>query len=250
MRSISARLGARLGIEIHPVSLRHSNRIPKEELGGLMADTWRHFLEREIGSGAKRFMVMPLFFGESSAIIDYLPEVTEKVIGAREDIKVRVAKPLVDLEGGDNHVTRILRALIVEKLDTFENALKPVVVLVDHGSPVERVADARNLVAEQLAGILGNRVSSVVAASMERRKGVEYDFNEPLLEGVLDQLGESAALLSFMFFSPGRHAGPGGDIESIVKQSGKVVVTCDLVGESDGLIDLLETIAINFVPDL
>ena len=41
-------------------------------------------------------------------------------------------------------------------------------------------------VRDQLAGLLGASARFVVAASMERREGSEYDFNEPLLENVFD----------------------------------------------------------------
>ena len=52
---------------------------------------------------------------------------------------------------------------------------------------------------------------AVEASSMERREGTEYDFNEPLLENLLGSEGfEKDVVLSMLFISPGRHAGPGG----------------------------------------
>ena len=60
----------------------------------------------------------------------------------------------------------------------------------------------------------GTRVG---VASMERRPGAEYDFNEPLLETLLDQpeWRSGDIVVARQFLLPGRHAGPGGDIERI-----------------------------------
>ena len=64
---------------------------------------------------------------------------------------------------------------------------------------------------------LGAEVATVVASSMERRAGAEYDFNEPLLEN-LDQLEGFTAgelIVSLFFLLPGRHAGAAGDVAEI-----------------------------------
>ena len=53
---------------------------------------------------------------------------------------------------------------------------------------------------------------------MERREGTEYDFNDPLLETLLEQKkasGSSCVILAQLFLAPGRHAGPNGDISEI-----------------------------------
>ena len=55
---------------------------------------------------------------------------------------------------------------------------------------------------------------------MERRGGDEYDFNEPLLENLLGSSGfERDVIVAMLFISPGRHAGPAGDIAEICKSS-------------------------------
>ena len=59
------------------------------------------------------------------------------------------------------------------------------------------------------ANVLGK---PVIASSMERRSGAEYDFNEPLLESVLERPELDSVIVSLLFFSEGRHAGPDGDI--------------------------------------
>jgi sirohydrochlorin ferrochelatase len=125
---------------------------------------------------------------------------------------------------------------------------RPVVVLVDHGSPQQAVTAVRDDVARQLAHELARDARAVVAASMERRAGAEYDFNEPLLERALaaPPCGDGAGdvVLAPLFFFPGRHAGPGGDIETIAraaerKCAGLRVHLASLVGEHPLLVDML-----------
>jgi sirohydrochlorin ferrochelatase len=99
--------------------------------------------------------------------------------------------------------------------------VRPNVVLVDHGSPQAAVAEVRDYLAGQLREVLGTAVQRVVAASMERREGDAYDFNDPLLARVLRMAPYDAGdlVVALQFLSPGRHAGPGGDIETICKEA-------------------------------
>ena len=53
---------------------------------------------------------------------------------------------------------------------------------------------------------------------MERRPDPKYDFNDPLLENLLEKwmdAGVKEVILSQFFLLPGRHAGPGGDLAQI-----------------------------------
>lgn len=247
LRTIARNLELRLGKKVHPVSLLHSSKIPAEKLDGVEAETWRRFLRRRLEEGVSRLRVVPLFFGPSSAIADYLPKVTAEVLDKHGHAKVQVAKTLLDPSGaGNDEVAGILEALLIQKLDTVASVARGV-ILVDHGSPLREVARCRDGVAKQLQLLLGDRVSGVVAASMERRDGKEYDFNEPLLESALSMAmdrGWRRVLLSYLFFSPGRHAGPGGDIDGIVEESqfvkrGGEVFSAPLVGQSPSLVELL-----------
>ncbi|MBD5779079.1 cobalamin biosynthesis protein CbiX [Pelagicoccus sp. NFK12] len=247
LRSIAGKLESRIGKKVHPVSLLHSSKIDAEKLGGVEAETWRRFLRRRLEEGVAQVRVVPLFFGPSSAIADYLPKVSAEALASYAGAEVKVAEPLVDLErGGDDAVAEMLESLSIQKMDTSPGGRVGVVV-VDHGSPLKAVAQCRDLVASRLAARLGDRVSGVIAASMERREGEEYDFNEPLLEKALSiaaERGWKRVLLSYLFFSPGRHAGPGGDIDRIVAESdfargGGEVLSAPLVGESPLLVELL-----------
>jgi sirohydrochlorin ferrochelatase len=120
------------------------------------------------------------------------------------------------------------------------------VILVDHGSPRPEVTEVRDRLTRLLAQRLAGRVAGVSAASMERRPEPEYDFNEPLLERALRALpeGRCEVVLAMLFVSPGRHAGPGGDIVQIceaacAERPGLSVRMTPLVGEHPGLISLL-----------
>ena len=250
LRRIAQGLSEEIGRLVEPVSLLHSGKVPAEELGGARAKTWKRFLELTLAEGASSYVVIPLFFGPSSAFRDYLPQVFEEARSkAGRTASLKVGAPLVDAANpNDDGLARILVDLLSRKLDTLgplSDRIK--VLLVDHGSPLRKVALCRDLVGRQMAKLLEGRVSGVTVCSMERREGDEYAFCDPLLgaalEGLLEE-GDQDLLLSLMFFSPGRHAGPGGDIEQIVRESrwvrsGRSVRFCPLVGESSSLIELL-----------
>ena len=100
---------------------------------------------------------------------------------------------------------------------------RPKVVLVDHGSPQAAVAEVRNRLGEQVRAELVNEVEALVVASMERREGDAYAFNEPLLATVLRAplFNQGKVVIALQFLSPGRHAGPGGDIAEICEAAEK-----------------------------
>jgi sirohydrochlorin ferrochelatase len=122
----------------------------------------------------------------------------------------------------------------------------PRVALVDHGTPAEVVNQVRNAVAGQLAVLLQTEVAAVAACSMERREGIEYDFNEPLLERVAQLDGWAAAdvIVALFFLLPGRHAGAGGDVAEIcdgliAQHTLRSAVRTPLLGEHPQLVDIL-----------
>jgi sirohydrochlorin ferrochelatase len=120
------------------------------------------------------------------------------------------------------------------------------VVVVDHGSPQRGVADVRNHVAQQLTVELGTAARRVLAASMERRPGPEYDFNDPLLENALRNplCADGDVVVAMMFLSPGRHAGQGGDVVQICRKAEKSspglrVLMTPLVGDHPLIVEIL-----------
>ena len=245
LRRIASALSEESGHPILPVSLLHSRKVDPEELNGEPAETLERALVRFLEEGERDFLVVPLFFGPSQAITSYFPK-RVAILGRRyPDIQIRVAPFLFDSFGtNDLRLARILADGVEEILG--KEGEEAAVVLVDHGSPAAEVTYVRNFVAGQLSALLGNRVTRVAAASMERREGEIYRFNEPLLEDVLreDGFNRGRVILSMLFLSPGRHAGEGGDIWTICRKAEenspdlKIEMT-DLVGNHPGLIPIL-----------
>lgn len=249
LRRVAKRLSEKTGHRVEPVSLLHSSKVSAEELDGVPARTVGPTIRELADEGVTDFLILPFFFGPSRAITEYLPR---RVADMQEQIPrldVRVAKPLVDLESPTD--LRIANILKEQVLQCSSDDGPRSVVLVDHGSPEPAVTAIRNVLAGQLAVLLDSEQTDgedfrVVPASMERREGSEYNFAGPLLETVLDRVGSwpMPVTLSMLFLSPGRHAGPDGDVARICRQAegrnpGLSTVMSGLVGEHDGVVDIL-----------
>lgn len=246
LRQLAGKLGERIGARVEPVSLLHSSAVPAEKLGGTPAEILEPALERRLGAGQNDFLIVPLFFGPSGALTDYLPKRLAHLRGKHPALKVRVAAPLFAV--GDDRLARILADQVRARAGVDEPRPNKNcrVALVDHGSPAKAVTDVRNELSCQLAGQLGSAYT-VSPASMERREGVAYDFCEPLLERLLRSPGWNVGevIVAMQFLLPGRHAGPDGDVAEICRAaeaaSGGALRTTmtGLVGEHPLLVDIL-----------
>ena len=216
LRRLASSLSEAVGDHIHAVSLLHSTKVKPEELGGVPAEIFEPFLKKRREEGVNSFLVVPMFFGHSAAIYEYLPQRVMDMRKKWPELEVRIAPCMVDLtDRADTGVAEIL-ADLVRKTMKEESLEQPAVTLVDHGTPRKFVNDVRNFLGVQLKELLADEASVVEASSMERREEEEYAFNEPLLENILGSPGfERDVILSMLFISPGRHAGPGGDIAEI-----------------------------------
>lgn len=247
LRRIANKLSVHSGYAVHPVSLLHSTKIDPDELDGVPADIVEPFLEEKLSNGIDNFLIVPLFFGRSAAIYEYLPQRIGEMRKQFSNLSVRIAEPLVDLENPKNDdVAQILAELVRKKIS--ENQLKrPSVTLVDHGTPRKKVNDVRNFIANQLKETLSHEVSTVEPSSMESRPGSEYEFNQPLLENLLGSDGFcNDVILSMLFISPGRHAGEGGDIHTICLESeskieGLNTYMSGLLSEHDDIVKILDS---------
>jgi len=247
LRGMAAALSRRTGMEVEPVSLLHSNKVPAKDLGGEPARIVRPTLRTAIEAGARTFVFLPLFLAPSRAITDYLPELIEEARELAPELLAVVAKPLAgaDVNVPDLRLAQILASHVRQTM-ARQGLSKPKVALVDHGTPVEAVNRVRNAVALQLEDLLGEAVTGVIASSMERRQGAEYDFNEPLLEGLGRVEGFAGGdLIAAMFFLlPGRHAGKAGDIamicDGLIRNGsyGRIEMT-PLMTEHPGLLEIL-----------
>ncbi len=248
LRRLAAALGQRVGQTVYPVSLQHAEKIPAAALGGQTADVFIPFLRQQRAQGAESFIVTPLFFGNSRALTRFIPDGTNEVRVETGDFQLRVAEPLCPMPEGEPGLARILCENAGDAAKAAGHALQQL-VLVDHGSPIPEVTAVRQRLAQQMREILGTGID-LQEAVMERRPGPEYDFNGPLLEDLLNRMaGEKPrqrVVLAMLFFSPGRHAGPGGDIEEICERvvtahPGFQVTASPLIGDHPGLVDILET---------
>lgn len=246
LRRIAARLAERVGEPIRPVSLLHADRVAAERLDGRPAEILAPTLRRLVSDGRRDLRILPLFFGPSRALTQFVPEVAAEIAAELGPFRLEVAPELCPLPTGEPRLIEIL----ADNLDLAAAgaAIEPRrVVLVDHGSPIPEVTAVRRRLALGLAARLGPNVR-LEEAVMERRPEPEYDFNGPLLEDLLSRLAEmdreTPILLSMLFLSAGRHAGPDGDIAQIrarieARFPPLRIETSPLVGSHPGLIEIL-----------
>ena len=247
LRRLAAALGARVGESVHPVSLQHADKVPATDLDGHPANTFGPFLWEQAGRGNRRFLVLPLFFGPSRALTDWIPEQVALIGADLGPLELRMARVLCPLPPGEPR----LGSLLYDHLEACARAagFRPRrVVLVDHGSPTPEVAAVRNFLAGELRRHLAPGVR-LEEAAMERRAGAAYDFNGELLAEVLRRLARedraSPVMLSLLFLFAGRHAGAGGDIARICRAVEAEfpdfrVYQSPLVGEHPALVELLQ----------
>lgn len=244
LRTLASRVAILCGRPVHPVSVLHSSKIDPDLLDGQAAETVPQTIKRLLREGKRQFICLPLFFGPSRAITRYLPDKLRPLLSQYPDARLHTAPFLATGDAARD-------SLLVDILDAHTNALlqdwrhRPIpVVLVDHGTPEPAVNAIRN----HLAGCLQQRLAGgaypVTAASMERREGEAYAFNEPLLEHALHKIGQGPVAVTLLFLHPGRHAGPEGDIAAIIERCRAArpdleVRTSRLVGEHPLLAELL-----------
>ncbi len=251
LRDLATNLSDRLCMPVEAVSLLHSHKIDKSKLNGKPATIIRRRLKLAIVNNEHRFICLPLFLGPSLAITNYLKKLIDELVKISPQIDIRVAPPLAgwNVEMPDIRLVEIIKDHVTRKLDN--NRLKgPIkVALLDHGSPIEKLAVLRNCVADKLRPELNKKGVEIVACSMERRKGELYAFNDPLLETIdlsQDRSKSIGCLVVAMFFLlPGRHAGEGGDVDGILKNlvlRGKIkdYNKTSLIGEHPLIYSILE----------
>lgn len=211
LRRVAAQLSERTGTTIEAVSWRHSDRIPAAALDGRAALTLRSWLAAAVGRGEREFLFVPFFISPQGAIGSALRADLEKSAGELGGFRFEFAGGLAD---GDAIVpivvTRIRESISRHKL------VQPAVIVVDHGGPSPTSAALRNELAGRVRSSLGDSVRAVLAASME---GEDHPHNRPLLAEVLAQpeISNGAVVIAPLFLSPGRHAGPGGDLAVIAE---------------------------------
>jgi len=248
LRIIAGKLSKLTQRIIRPVSLLYSNEIDSAQLGGNSAEIFEPTINTLALKGRNDFLVIPLFFGPSRALSCYLPERIIQLKKTHTHLNVRIAPCLVRADDDDENysmakilVNGINRVIINKSLNY------PAVILVDHGSPEIKVNEVRTFLARQLEILLKGKVRILAEASMERRKGREYSFNDPLLLHQLSEkdFNQGDVIISLLFLLPGNHAGIDGDITRMCleaerrKPKLRTHVT-ELVGSDENLITLLK----------
>lgn len=218
LRRLASVLSLRSGYAVEPVSLLHSHKVPADQLGGQEATILKRRLKAAIAGGQRSFILLPLFLGPSRAITEYIPEVLQAVRPDSEGLQVIQAEPLCGarVDQPDRRLATILKDHVLAAAGA-EGLSSSTVALVDHGTPAPEVNELRNAMANQLNAEISESCLRVVPASMERRVGPEYDFNEPLLENLQSLHPEKPEdlIVAMFFLLPGRHAGPSGDVAEI-----------------------------------
>jgi sirohydrochlorin ferrochelatase len=246
LRMIASRLQAEIGVEVQPVSLLHSGAIPAGDLNGTPAQLLEPAIESCLVSGVPEIILLPLFFGPSDAISVHLPRTIGRLCRSHPGQTVRLGRCLVDPADTDDFRIASILAGNVRAVIAAQGLQRPPVVLVDHGSPQRAVIAVRDFLAGQLATLLAGETGQLIAASMERRPGAEYNYCDPLLSAALRKPGfcRGTVVVAQQFLSPGRHAGAGGDISRICHTAENEcselrVYPTSLIGADPGLIPVL-----------
>ena len=251
LRIVANQLGGQLGIPVHPVSLLHSSKVDLAKLGGVQANLLNESLKLSLRfPEPNHILILPMFFGPSRAITEYIPQVVDQIKGEGGSVDIRIANCLVQRD--DDSAKLIAQALLerIQQVATNIPASEsiPQVVLVDHGSAVKGVLQAREFVSNELENLLEDDFSYAGQCSMENPKGAEK-YSNLLLEELLASFSlDTPVILSQMFFANGRHAGADGDIATICRASGheKVFQTEPLL-EHSLLVELLKRRALEAI---
>ncbi|WP_404421668.1 sirohydrochlorin chelatase [Nibricoccus sp. IMCC34717] len=247
LRAVAAGLRRR-GYSVEAVSLLHSSGVDPAELGGVKAE----LLEPAVLNALARqpdaeIHLLPFFLGPSGALTDYIPMRMAAVLGKFPQAVIRMAPALC--ENPDAPDSELVEALLgaANRALNSSGFDRPALALVDHGSPLPAVTRVRDTLAHALRRVLGERVRAVAPASMERREGEAYAFCDPLLAHLLTTapFDDGEVLVLLQFLSPGRHAGPGGDIAQICDEArrqrpGLRIHQSDTIGLEPSLLRLLE----------
>ena len=209
LRRLAEALSEQSGRPVEPVSLQHAGSIPPEQLQGSPARLFTEFVQARLDQGEHDFIVLPLFFGESKALSAYIPDEVARLRHYYPELRLKVAKAI----GSDPRMATMVRDHIEAARSQAGESAR--VVLVDHGSPSPKIAAVRKAIVKRVHERYGLAIEQ---ACMERREGSRYDFNGQLLEDWLRQQAEAgveSVIIAMLFFLPGRHAGPCGDVEAI-----------------------------------
>lgn len=231
LRRIARELGSRLGTTVHAVSWKHSNRIPAVQLDGTPAWTLSAFVRAMVALGQRDFVFVPFFISAQGAIGSALRTDLETLQADLGGFSLTFTAGLAERGVIPGIVADGIRRAIGKRPGP-ERRLP--VVVVDHGGPSAASARLRDEISTAVRGILEAEIGPLVGASMEGA-------HPPLLEDQLRARGFAGhdVIVAPLFLSPGRHAGPEGDIARICATSPARCTLTDLVGHHPATLDAL-----------
>ena len=241
LRAAAVALSARAAVSVIPVSWRHSDRIPEARLGGRPAPVLIPWVRAQLALGERRFLFIPFFVSPQGAVGSALREELE-VLSAESGGFVFGFTPGLSDKG-------VLGAIVagrVRETIAAKGLLRPPVVVVDHGGPSRISAELRDGVAADALSRLGHDIRAMAVSSLESPDGPEFGHNRPLFAEKLGSPGfdRGDVVAAPLFLSPGRHAGPAGDLAAIAAAAeagnpGLRIHFADLVGTHPLALDAL-----------
>lgn len=209
LRAVASDLTARTEVSIHPVSWKHSDRLAAARLGGTPAWTLGPFVRTLFALGQRRFCFVPFFITAQGAVGTALQA---DLATLRREL---AGFDFVVLEGlAESAAIPLIAAARIRETMAELQLEAPHVIVVDHGGPSSVSAQIREETAIQIRALLTTEIGSLSAASME---GTHPPF-------LADQLRDPSlagrdVVVAPLFLSPGRHAGPAGDLAKICHES-------------------------------
>ncbi|WP_414662941.1 sirohydrochlorin chelatase [Horticoccus sp. 23ND18S-11] len=212
LRAVATALSRATGVTVHAVSWKHSDRIPDAQLDDTPAWTLAPFVRSLLALGQREFVFVPFFISAQGAIGSSLRRELESLQREAGAFEFSFTDGIAARGVIADIVAERIRAIIASK--TLPS--NPPVIVVDHGGPSPASATLRNQLAAQIRERLGFAPALVMAASME---GDDHAHNRPLLAEVLASPGfdRGPVVIAPLFLSPGRHAGPDGDLAQIAR---------------------------------
>ena len=245
LREVAKNLSKLVQVEVFPIGLMHSHKVDPGLIGGEPALSVESLMSSEFSGESTELIFIPFFFGPSLGIREWLPKKLNSWIG---DIQPFLF--VFWLNYFDQEMTVLLvRWQIIGKTIRESKMRNPSLALVDHGTPLREVNQVREQVGDELEKLMSSEISDFSTCSMERREGKEYDFNDPLLESILEKWSENKdkdiqILVAPLFLSPGRHAGEGGDLAKICSrfhcaEKNILIERSDLLGQHPLVLEVL-----------
>ncbi len=220
LRALAHALSLQTKVHVRAVSWKHSDRIADRDLDGTPAWTLAPFVRSLFALGQREFVFVPFFISAQGAIGSALRREIEHLRQDVGDFEFTFTEGLA--------AQGVLPAIVAERIRTAVAPLKlekPPVVVVDHGGPSLASAQVRDELTGEIRALLGRETGPIAAASMEGVHG-------PLL---VDQLARPPynrgdVLVAPLFLSPGRHAGPDGDLAKICRSATGRCHLTELIG--------------------